>query len=141
MRMICKHFNFTGDYVNLGMEVGDFFCYLAEALDAEELEDYREALMAGGKEAKKKWKWSTPDHAGTRAMGGGRQDVRQSMMNMAQALTKGPVKKTGNISEIANLLGKKMVFRTEDGNYYDEDGNPVDGKGMVFIPLDNQKVN
>lgn len=142
VRLICKHFNFTGDYVQEEMEVGDYFCYLAEALDAEELEDYRDALLTGGKEAAKKWKWATPDHAGTRAVAIKKQDVRSAIINFAEKIAGGPLNKAGTISEIAMLKGKTMVYRDEHGNIIDEQGNPVEvPKGMVFIPVEEGKPN
>lgn len=45
------------------MEVPDFYCMLAKAMDYDELEMFRQFIASGGK--KGKFKWSSRDHAGT----------------------------------------------------------------------------
>jgi hypothetical protein len=139
IRLICDHFNFTGDYVKYEMEWGDFWCYLAEALDAEELADYREVVLQGGKKAARKWKWATPDHAGTRPTGEG---AKKSLLAFAQALTKGPLKKTGAYEEYMRATGRPVVYKTEDGKIVDENGKPIEvPKGTIFMPLKSDKVH
>lgn len=45
------------------VEVPDFYCMLAKAMDYSEIEAYEAHIAAGGK--KSKFKWSSIDHAGT----------------------------------------------------------------------------
>jgi len=133
MRLICKHFNFIGDYLDEELEYGIFWCYLAEALDAEELIDYRETLLAGGKEAKKKWKWATPDHAGTRAVVTRKEDVRASLSDFATMMGM-RMQKTGNIDEYARIRGAQEVYRDGAGKLYDRNMNPIESEtGLVFV--------
>lgn len=139
IRMVCKHFGFSADYIDEEMEYGLFWCYLAEALDAEELNDYRDAIMQGGKKARQKWKWATPDHAGTRSIATRNKDVRGSLMQIATAMTGKKPKPTGTIEEYAKIRNLPMIYRDEEGNYFDGEGNPVESKpGFVFIPVDDK---
>lgn len=138
VRLVCKHFNFSGDYVNEELEYGSFWCYLAEALDAEELNDYRDAIMQGGKQAKKKWKWATPDHAGTKPVAMGKKDVRKSLEDFVTAFTGRRAEKGGSIDEYAKVRGLDVVYQDEEGNLYDKDYNRIDAKGMIFVPRESQ---
>lgn len=92
--------------------------------------------MMHGKDVKKKWKWQTPDHAGTRPLVKSGEDIRHSMLDFAAVLTGKAPQKTGSIEEIAKVKGLPMVYRDENGNIFDEHGARVESKrGLVFIPL------
>lgn len=139
VRHICHHFNLSGVYVDDDLEIGLFFVYLAESLDAEELGDYKAVVLQGGKKAAKKWKWATPDRAGTRPIGTKKKDVRTTMLNFAQALTKKPVQQSGTVSEYAKHTGSKRVYQDEDGNLYDANMNLIESDaGLVFIPTEGK---
>jgi len=143
IRLICEHFGVSGPYVDDNLEYGLFWCYLAESLDAEELRDYRDALLAGGKDAKKKWKWATPDHAGTKPVAiGGQKNVKQSIVRFATMLSGGPLKASGNIEEYAKVRNMPLVYQDADGDLFDEHGKPIPSRpGQVFVPLKEGKPN
>jgi hypothetical protein len=95
-----------------------------------------------GKSAAKKWKWQTPDHAGTREVGIGGEGVKRTLEGFARAFMKGaPLKPTGSWAEYARVTGRKVIFKAEDGTLFDEQGNIVEApKGAIFVPLKNTTV-
>lgn len=129
MRIVCKHFGFSAQEINTSLDYGDFFCYLAVALDADELDSFERFRLAGGDA--KKWKWATPDHAGTRKVITKKSDVFQTVMGLVNKM--GGAQR-GSIDEVARARGLPVVYKTADGKIVDSSGNPVDSKGMVFIP-------
>jgi hypothetical protein len=140
IRLICKHFNFLGDYIDEELEYGRFWCYLAESLDAEELRDYRDAILQGGKKAKQKWKWATPDHAGTKPVATRDKDVRKTLGDFAMALTGKRPEKAGSIDEYAKVRGMNVVYQDEEGNLYDENYDRIEStSGLIFIPRESQE--
>ncbi len=139
VRLICKHFGFDAHQVDEWVEYGEFWCYAAEAFDAEELQDYRDSILAGGKEAKKKWKWQTKDHAGTRSVATKSKNVGQSIADFATMLTGGPLKKSGDVSQYAKIRGLQKVFQDKEGNLYDENMNKIESdSGLVFVPSEER---
>ena len=138
LRMVCRHFNLSIEDIDEELEYGKFWCCLAEALDAEELQDYRDAVAMGGKKAAKKWKWATPDHAGTRPVLSGKKAAQASMIDFAAMLSGGKVKKSGDIGEYAKVRQLQRVWQDEEGNLFDQDGNPIESDpGLVFVPLES----
>jgi len=106
---------------------------LAEALDAEELDDYRFVALTHGKDAIKKWKWQTPDHAGTKSIETG-ENVYKSLTDFARAISGGgPLRKTGTVGEYASVRGLRKVYRQTDGTLTDEGGNAIDIGSRVFV--------
>lgn len=103
----------------------EYYCLLAESLDAEELEDHNTAsLVAIGvnnPKAIKKWKWALPDKAGTRPGAG----PGSALVNAATLLSGGKMKASGKMQEFANATGRPFAYRMQDGSLVDVDGNTV----------------
>jgi hypothetical protein len=89
------------------------------ALDADEIERYWQYLLAGGD--KKKWRWSSADQAGTRALSNPSTTV-VAMARAAGALN-GP---RGSALEFARATGRPIAYRDRDGNFIDEHNRPVE---------------
>lgn len=129
------------------MELGDYYCMLAEALDTDELESYERYLLAGGD--KKKWKWSSPDKAGTQPLNKGVDGVFDTMKKAAFDLFKisdlEQVKKSANAArphrakEFAEITGRPWILMNPDGVYFDRDANvltPPFEDGTFIIKID-----
>lgn len=112
---------------------------MAVALDLDELEQYWQYLLAGGK--KKDFRWSSPDRAGTAPLAGGYGNAGPDPSVVAEQATRlfsrGAVglkearklAHAGSFQEFAQRTKRKMIKRYEypDGRveYRDEDDNVV----------------
>lgn len=117
---------------------------LAESLDAQELDDFHAYLLAGGD--KNKWRWSSPDKAGT--AGSSENAPKDSLLGMKELLKrKGGAVLSGSGIEFARATGRPIILMNPDGVYFDEsveivqppfrpdtiivkvdyDGNPING--------------
>jgi len=127
-----------------GIDLGDYYCLLAEALDAEELDDYKSYLLAGGD--KKKWKWQSPDKAGTVPIIRGKDSVVESMSNIAKNVFNVDIssrsdvrKRKGSGREFAEVTGRPWVMMNPDGVFFDKNVNvitPPFDDGTVIIKID-----
>jgi hypothetical protein len=110
------------------VEVPDFYCMLAKSMDYDELEAYRQHLMAGGKKAK--FKWHSIDHAGTipfdwKSFAEGANASKALAMMIARLATTpkvpgaAPMKLTsGNhqtVERIAKGQGREVAYICPDG--------------------------
>lgn len=110
---------------------------MAVALDLDELDRYWQYVLAGGDP--KKFKWSSPDKAGTvehQLPGATPQDkIKNIFENAARGLTRGAMgladlPKGGNVEQFFKMMNRPKIERLEypDGTveYRDEQGNLVD---------------
>jgi hypothetical protein len=120
-RLICKHFNLSWLDLQRNLNWGEYTCLLAEAMDAEELERYY--WWINSQQDPKKWRWSSPDKAGTEPI----LPVYQQSLDLAPLFI-------GNITyeerhnkaiDFAKATGRPIVYMTPDKAYYDESGNQV----------------
>lgn len=108
-----------------------WICYLAIALDLEELDSYRFWVLA--QQDPKKFQWVSEDKAGTVSP----DRVGEKIVAFAQDRFKAaPIK--GDIWTLARQRGMKPVYRIEkeDGSvvFVDEHGDKVDPPaGQVFV--------
>lgn len=141
-RLICKHFGFTATDINEEVDYSEYWCFLAESMDAEELQRYYDFCLRASKKDMKKWKWQTPDHAGTRVVEAKKGQARATLLGFVEKLTRSKAKPTGSVDEIAKLRGLPKVYRDEQGNLFDEQGKSVESKaGLIFVPAKNNLVN
>jgi hypothetical protein len=130
--LICKHFNLSLAELWEKFDLPRYYVLLAEALDAEELEDYDRhrnivniALAHHAPKKLPKWKWSSIDQAGTKAF-----DSVTGKMTMTDAFAGllgkagGQVSK-GSVDEYQRATGKPVAYRAPDGRIVDIEGNPV----------------
>lgn len=118
---------------------------LAEALDADELESYERYLLAGGES--KKWKWSSPDKAGTVKV------TKRKQNNIQDALTEFSKKvlkvdpnkikqnntRPNRAKEFAIITGRDWIYMNPDGVYFDKEVNvikPPFEPGTLIIKID-----
>lgn len=119
------------------IDLFEYWCLLAEALDAEELEEYNEvalnAIAFHDPKRLKKWKWQSHDHAGTKNVS---QNPAASLMEMVYVATAGDIRPMGNIYEYAQTSGREIVYRTREGTYVNKDGQPIERQpGMLVVPF------
>lgn len=108
------------------VDLYEYWCLLAEAMDADELEDFNLAHMVyiGVNDPKrlKKWKWSSPDRAGTRPL------AINPAASVTRFLTKDlrmNLKPTGSGLEYARATGREVVYADEEGHLFDDQLNPL----------------
>jgi hypothetical protein len=113
--------------LNEEVELGEYYCLLAESLDAEELDEYHNYLLAGGET--KKWKWSSPDKAGTVVRGSSKADaVTEKMMDITKQVFKvdpDQLKLRGRAEEWAEATERRILFLNPDGFVFDRTGTLV----------------
>lgn len=109
-----------------------WLAYLSVALDLKEQDEYKAYILAGGEP--KKFKWSSPDHAGTR-----------EEITLAEKLVHGASKGFSQASkrdiwEYGKLRGLKTVIRAEK---WQEGENGSRGKflGYVWVDESGQEVD
>ena len=120
---------------------------LAEALDADELESYERYLLAGGD--KKKWKWSSPDKAGTQKLATNANSVektlRKAAIDVFGIANLENYKKSLNetrphrAKEFAEITGRPWILMNPDGVYFDRNANvltPPFADGTLIIKID-----
>lgn len=123
------------------VDIFTYYCLLAEALDAEELEEYNHAAMtaiAFHKPGKiNKWKWSSPDRAGTKPSG--TQEITNSIAGFVVKQTGGRVEANGSAEEFARVTGRPLAYVDEAGNLFDSLGNPTEKTpSTIVIPMQRQ---
>lgn len=115
---------------------------MAVALDKEELEHYNFAALTHGKEAVKKWKWSSPDKAGTqitpdratRANPGNistnplLENTIRSFMSQIDNDTR-----LQRAREYAATKGRPIGYQTPDGKLIDGDGKVIPKTPDLFV--------
>ena len=134
--MVCKHFNLDAEYIQEDLRWDRWVCYLAVALDLDEIEDYKAFIFAGGEG--KKFKWSSSDHGGLRPHG----DIGKEMIREFG----GANSKPSDVWQYGKIRGLKSVtkaFKWEqqpDGGHkmigevwVDENGVEVDTTGFIVV--------
>lgn len=127
------------------VDLGEYFCLLAEALDADELDSYQQFLLAGGD--KRKWKWQSRDKAGTVYIGTGNttDDVVDKMKSIANTVFKLDLNnldkghKKGSGRQFAEITGRPWIMMNPDGVYFDRDATiiqPPFEPGTIIIKID-----
>lgn len=115
------------------MEVSDFYCMLAKALDYDELESFRQFVMSGGKKAK--FKWSSKDKAGTIPIfyGNPSKGLAMAMMHIVTTPKEhgglGATLAPGgrNVAErIAEGQDREVAYICPDGIVRDKNRNPLE---------------
>lgn len=104
---------------------------LASALDQQELDDHRDYCLAGGDP--KKFKWSSPDKAGTKP----KQEF--DIAKLEKQIS-------GDEASVAKALGRELIYRIRDRNILvDTEGAVVDADSdrakRAFIATINETVN
>lgn len=104
---------------------------MAVAADLDERETYMRYIFSGGDQ--KKWKWATPDRAGTRP--GAKSDNAGLGEFIGKAIQSGSVSiAKGRAYDIARAQGRRVVFVDEHGKSWLEDGSPTE-RTMDDFPL------
>lgn len=107
--------------------------YLAVSLELEELDQYRDYVLAGGDP--KKFHWSSADKAGT-ATGSDPAKIGERVMAFARETKVPPIR--GDIWDLARNRGMKPIYQVtkDDGSvvYVDDAGNEVKTSGFTFVP-------
>lgn len=117
--------------------LAEYYCMLALSLDSDELARYE--WWVNSQQDPKKFKWSSPDKAGTQKAGG----VMQNLLNLAGKFGKNIPK--GSAHEYAKATGKTVIYiDLKTRKYYTEDMqettyDPKQDKEQkyVVIPLRN----
>ena len=152
-RLICKHFNIS--YIDLRDDIGyfDYLCLLAEALDAEELEDldrYNEvvntALAFHRPKKIKKHKWTSIDKAGTEPIFEGQGGVGLGILNFVAAHggldEKGDIRVNGDVNDFESATGRQLIYPDGKGGYIDKAGNPVRRtRNTILVPAHKRVVH
>lgn len=130
--MICKHFNLSIEYIDEYLDLGKYYCLLAEALDAEELADHNLALLTAiafhSPKQIKNWKWNSPDKAGTvdrDYVPRSRTDqVTETLKDFGREVFKFNVDRAtrnpDRAMEFARITGRRILFMNPDGFLFDE---------------------
>ncbi len=137
------------------LSLAEYLCLLSEAFDAEEIEDLKThnlavatAIAFHAPKKIKKWRWQTPDRAGTRSVGG-QKEVAVGLAAMVLSVNKDVLKKgkleashPSLIMERAKATGRPLVWMDSNYNYFDKDGNPTErDKLALVIKMDNGHTN
>jgi hypothetical protein len=134
--LICRHFNISYRDLVEWLPWDEYYIMSAVALDLDELEQRWEYILAGGEA--KKWKWTSPDKAGTIKLqdGGSRGISGEEAMDAIVGglykgkLTKDQLPKGGDIKSFAEISEQQVIKRYEypDGKveYRDGEGNLID---------------
>lgn len=130
--MICDHFNLSWLDIENDLTFEQYYCLLAVALDADELEQYHTAVLYHGKEAAKKWKWASPDKAGTvpsmaqlRRENSPLVDKQQEALALNYFNAFGQMvgdNASGDMSSFEQATGRTLVYRQADGSIVDKNG-------------------
>jgi hypothetical protein len=125
--MICQHFNLSWIEVRDELNLYEYYVLLAEALDAQELDDHRvaslQAIAFHNPKGVKRWKWSSPDKAGTKSTHSSNPFAAMAAFAMQQ--TGGVLKKMSDPSMYADATGQTLLFVDNKGNHFDRQGKPA----------------
>lgn len=119
---------------------------LAIALDAEELDDYNQAILTSigfnsTKKSFKRWKWSSPDKAGTIPISlTGKDGIAESVAAFALMHGGNIQPSAGGGEQWAKATGRTIAYLTDDGQLIDKEGVPVE-KADVILPIAKKKVS
>lgn len=99
---------------------------LAIALDAEELEDYNFASLVGvavnNPKQLKRWKWQSPDHAGTKPM----RDPTNIVFDLAMQMTGGKLgNAAGSAESFEKATGRIIGFMDDEGHVFNRHGKEI----------------
>lgn len=104
--------------------VDRWLAYLSVALDLREQDEYKSYLLAGGDP--KKFKWSSPDHAGTRE----EITLADKLAHGAKGLSRTEKR---DIWEYGRLRGFQTIVRAER---WEEGENGEKGKFLEYVWVD-----
>ena len=130
MALVCRHFGLSGLEVELHLPWHLWLPYLAVALDLEEIEQYRVYCTSGGKPDD--FKWTSPDHAGTREPGP--VGVQATLMQMAAEVSGGHLKKS-DVWEYGKAIGARKVVQA-----YERDDRTGEILRKVFVDADTGEI-
>lgn len=120
------------DYFDHYLPHDDFWCLFAVSLDLEERELYSRYLLAHGDP--KKFKWSSPDRAGTVSLRAGDTSLGPALKQMM--LHAQTSKRFGSAFEIARSQGREIVFIDAEKRAWTVDGEPTTRKPDHFaLPI------
>lgn len=148
--MICRYFNLSFRDIEEWLPWDEYFILMAVALDLDELDKYWQYVLAGGEP--KKFKWSSPDKAGTvQAPTPGRtpqEKIRNIFDRAARGFTKGAVSldglpKGGTAADFFRVMNRPKIQRLEypDGTveYRDMNGELVEApEGAAFAVVSSE---
>lgn len=118
------------------MTLWEYYSLLAESLDAEELETFHLAQITNigfnsdPKKLGRKWKWSTPDKAGTAKISP--SDVAKSIVAFAISMGGDP-SRGGNVEEYARATGRIVAYQHPSGGLFDKKGRSVEKTDNTLI--------
>ena len=121
----------------------DYYCLLSIALDREELEDFTQVRRIHGSDAVKKWKWQSPDQAGTKRISQKGTSAYQSPVSGLINITKKIMKVTelkpmgGNGAELfAQGTGRPIgYFKKDRITIVNKKGKVIDRtRDMLLVP-------
>lgn len=125
----------------------DFYCLLAESLDAEELEDYNYAVLTAiafnSPKQIKNWKWQSIDKAGTVSYDyspKAKVDViADKLKEFGKQVFKFNVDSAKSnptrAMEFAKITGRDIIFMNPDGILFNENAEPLKeykGNGIII---------
>lgn len=128
----------TWDYLEYEVGLGEYYCFLAKAIEAEEVEVWQAAATSGNFDMKK---WPDPRK---------KKRAGKQTANLAPILAKFGVghvsqfKPTGTAKAYAIATGRLVVYYDPKKNaYFDESGNEVeyDSETMARQLLKNKRPN
>lgn len=130
--MLWEKFGVDKYYFETQITYPEYIKMTAAALDIEELEYYKEYILAGGEA--KKFKWSSPDRAGTKPYGGSSKALGLSPFIMKLAESGAVHKSADGAFSIAKAQGRRVVYVDSAGQAWDEAGNKTK-RTMDDFPL------
>lgn len=128
--LLYKHFGISYRESEFELPVDAYYSMLAKALDYDELERYQQYVLAGGKPSK--FKWSSPDKAGTDPAGfgnslmGQKYDDRMTELGIEQKREVRLNERAKAIEMIARAQGREIAYIHPDGRVTDREGNPIE---------------
>lgn len=128
-RIICKHFNLSYLDIKYRISLGDYWCMLADAMYAEESDDWTFTALTHGSDGVKHW--SQPTLAVSRTFDRVQRQTR-SLTNR-ELETAGiylppdfSEKKQERMAFFEKATGgRRIIFRLDDGSHTDRLGNPI----------------
>jgi hypothetical protein len=128
--LIYKHYGVNWLGVKYDLDTHEMLCLTAQALEAEEKEQYK--WWVNSQQDPKKFKWAKD-----------RGNAFQKLLNLAEIMTaKNSGKQIrGTPQEFIKATGAKFVYMNNDRQFFDPDKNPIEfnprlNKNTVVLRLD-----
>lgn len=125
-RIVCKHFNL--DYLDIKYRVGlgDYYCMLADAIYAEEADDYNFALLTHGSDGVKKWPQPRLSDRVQRQTPVTYRDIIK-VTDGSQSPQELSAQKMGRMEFFEKATGgRRILFKLPDGSHVDRHGSPIE---------------